>query len=185
MHDPLRSIALILLVASLLVSAVGGVRWAKRGSPGPEFVFGASMLVLGMLAVLLVDLSAHGPPVDFATRYTAAWCSHDPARVAALYSESGSLAIDDGAPAVGRKAIEAAARSFMTGYPDLVMEFRGLSIKGERVLYHWTFIGTNKGPGGTGNRVQIWGYDDWKIGADGLIADSKGHTTSRRTVTDK
>jgi hypothetical protein len=31
------------------------------------------------------------------------------------------------------------------------------------------------GPGGTGNRVRISGYEDWKIGADGLIADSKGH----------
>jgi hypothetical protein len=73
----------------------------------------------------------------------------------------------------------------MTDYPDLAMEFWGISTKGEWVLDHWTFIGTNTGPGGTGNRVQIRGYDDWKIGADGLIADSKGHITSRRTVTDK
>jgi len=185
MHDALRSIEASLLVAGLFVCAVGGVRWAKRGAPGPEFVLGASILVLGMLAVLLVDLSAHDPPVDLAERYTAAWCSHDPVRVATFHSESGSLAIDGGVPAVGRKAIEAAARNFMTGYPDLVMEFRGFSTKGERVLYHWTLIGTNNGPGGTGNRVQIRGYDDWKIGADGSIEDSKRHTTSRMSVTDK
>jgi hypothetical protein len=43
------------------------------------------------------------------------------------------------------------------------------------VLYHWTFIGTNTGPGGSGNQVRISGYEDWKIGPDGLIADSKGH----------
>ena len=46
--------------------------------------------------------------------------------------------------------------------------------RGDRVLYHWTFVGTNTGPGGTGNRVRISGYEDWKIGPDGLIADSKG-----------
>jgi len=185
MHDPLRSIALILLVASLLVFTVGGVRWAKRSSPGPWLMVGGTMLMLGIIAFLLVDLTAHDPRVDFATRYTAAWCSHDPARVAAFYSESGSLAIDNGAPAVGRKAIDAAAASLMAGYPDLVMEFRGISTEGERVRYHWTFIGTSNGSGGTGNRVQMRGYDDWKIGADGLIADSKGHTTSRSTLTGK
>ena len=113
--------------------------------------------------------------VDFATHYTAAWCSHDAARVAMFYSETGSLAINDGAPAVGRQAVEAAAQSFMTAYPDLVVKFDRLEPKGNRVLYHWTFIGTNKGPGGTGNQVRISGYEDWKIGSDGLIADSKGH----------
>jgi ketosteroid isomerase-like protein len=113
--------------------------------------------------------------VDFATRYTAAWCSHDAARVAAFYSESGSLAINEGAPAVGRQAVEAAAQSFMTAYPDLVVKFDRLEPKGNRVLYHWTFIGTNKGPGGTGRQVQISGYEEWQIGSDGLIADSKGH----------
>ena len=44
--------------------------------------------------------------VDFATRYTAAWCSHDASRVAMFYSETGSLAINDGPPAVGRQAVE-------------------------------------------------------------------------------
>ena len=113
--------------------------------------------------------------VEFATRYTAAWCSHDASSVAQFYSESGSLAINGSAPAVGRPAVEAAAQSFMTAFPDLVVRFDRLEQKGNRVLYHWTLIGTNTGPGGTGNEVRISGYEDWKIGADGLIADSKGH----------
>jgi len=113
--------------------------------------------------------------VDFATRYTAAWCSHDASRVATFYSESGSLAINGGPPASGRQAVAAAARGFMTAYPDLVVTFDRLEPKGGRVLYHWTFFGKNTGPGGTGNRVRIGGYEDWKIGPDGLIADSEGH----------
>jgi hypothetical protein len=112
---------------------------------------------------------------EFATHYTAAWCSHSAPSVAAFYSESGSLTINDGPPAVGRKGVEAAAQSFMTAYPDLVVKFDRLEPKGDRVLYHWTFIGTNTGPGGTGNQVRISGYEDWKIGSDGLIANSKGH----------
>ena len=117
--------------------------------------------------------------VDFATRYTAAWCSHDAAKVAAFYSESGSLAINDGAPAAGRKAVESAVQSFMTAYPDLIVRFDRLEPRGSRVLYHWTFIGTNTGNGGTGTEVRISGFEDWKIGQDGLIADSRGHYDAR------
>ena len=73
---------------------------------------------------------------EFATRYTGAWCRHSASSVAAFYSESGSLTINDGPPAVGRKAVERAAQSFMTAYPDLVVKFDRLEPKGERVLYH-------------------------------------------------
>jgi hypothetical protein len=113
--------------------------------------------------------------VEFATLYTGAWCSHSASNVAMFYSESGSLSINGGTPAVGREAVEHAAQSFMTAYPDLVVKFDRLELKDNRVVYHWTFIGTNTGPGGTGNQVRISGYEDWKIGPDGLIADSKGH----------
>ena len=112
---------------------------------------------------------------EFATRYTAAWCSHSASSVAAFFSESGSLTINDGPAAIGRKAVEAAAQSFMTAFPDLVVKFDRLEPRDDRILYHWTFTGTNTGPAGTGNRVRISGYEDWKIGSDGLIADSKGH----------
>jgi SnoaL-like domain len=98
---------------------------------------------------------------EFATRYTAAWCSHSASSVAAFYSELGTLTINDGPPAVGRKAVEGAAQSFMTAYPDLVVKFDRLEPKGDRVLYHWTFTGTDAGPGGTGNQVRISGYEDW------------------------
>lgn len=113
--------------------------------------------------------------VEFAARYTAAWCNHSASGVAAFYSESGSLAINDGLPAVGRKAVESAAQGFMTAYPDLVVKFDRLELRDGLVLYHWTFTGTNTGPGGTGKQVRIGGYEVWKIGPDGLIADSKGH----------
>ena len=112
---------------------------------------------------------------DLATRYTDAWSSHRASSVAACYSESGALSINDGAPAVGRKAVADAAQGFMTAYPDLFLKFDRLEPRGDRVLYHWTLTGTNTGPGGTGNQVRISGYEDWSIGPDGLIADSKGY----------
>ena len=58
---------------------------------------------------------------DFATRYTAAWCSHDPAKVASCFAENGSLIINGGIPSVGRPAIAAAAQDFVTTFPDMVV----------------------------------------------------------------
>jgi hypothetical protein len=40
--------------------------------------------------------------------------------------------------------------------------------------YHWTLVGTNTGPGGTGNRVRITGLEAWTFGDDGQIAESQG-----------
>jgi predicted ester cyclase len=112
---------------------------------------------------------------EFAERYTEAWCSQQPERVAAHYAPEGSLTINDGAPSVGSAAITEAARSFMVAFPDLQVLMDDLRVNGEAAEYHWTLVGTNSGPGGTGKRVRISGYEEWTIGADGLIAASLGH----------
>ena len=112
---------------------------------------------------------------DFAARYTAAWCSRDPGRVAAHYAPNGSLTINDGEPSVGRPAITEAARSFMDAFPDMQVLMDDLRVVGGRPEYHWTLVGTNTGPGGTGKSVRISGFEEWTIGDDGLIAASLGH----------
>ena len=115
---------------------------------------------------------------DFATRYTAAWCSQNAASVAAFFSPQGSLTINSGTPAVGRPAITAAAQSFMTAFPDLEIRMERIVQRGDHAEYHWTLIGTNTGPGGTGNRVRISGFESWRFGSDGLIAESQGQFDS-------
>ncbi len=112
---------------------------------------------------------------EFARRYTEAWCSQEPERVAAHYAPGGSLTINDGTPSVGRAAITDAARSFMVAFPDMQVLMDDLSLEGESAEYRWTLIGTNTGPGGTGRRVEIKGFEEWTIGDDGLIAASLGH----------
>jgi hypothetical protein len=111
---------------------------------------------------------------DFAERYTAAWCSQDPDKVAAFFSANGSLTINGGPPSLGRAAISRAAKSFMTAFPDLYVTMDRLARAGDRIEYHWTLTGTNTGPGGTGRTVQISGFESWNIGADGLINESVG-----------
>jgi predicted ester cyclase len=111
---------------------------------------------------------------QFAKRYTVAWCSHQAASVAGFYSPDGTLRINDGAAAEGRSAIAEAAQGFMTAFPDLRVLMDDIVMRGDTAEYQWTLVGTNSGPGGTGQRVRISGSEAWKIGEDGLIAESEG-----------
>jgi predicted ester cyclase len=115
---------------------------------------------------------------EFATRYAKAWCSQNPESVAAFFAERGSISINDGPPAVGRAAIAEEARGFMRDLPDMVVTMDDLSRDSDGTKFHWTLTGTNTGPGGTGKRVRISGYELWKIDNNGLIAESKGHFDS-------
>ena len=113
-----------------------------------------------------------------AEAYTAAWFSQDAAGVAAFYEEGGSLSVNEDAPAVGRAAITEVAQAFMTAFPDLRVLLDDVLLQDDGVVYHWTLIGTNTGPGGTGRAVRISGFEVWQIGTNGLIASSRGHFDS-------
>ena len=63
----------------------------------------------------------------------------------------------------------------MMAFPDMVVTMDEISLNGDRGIYRWTLTGTNTGSGGTGNSVRISGYEEWTIGVNGLIAQSKGH----------
>lgn len=112
---------------------------------------------------------------DFAKRYTAAWCSRNAESVAAFYSHEGWLRVNNDPPAVGRNAITRVAQSFMTALPDLSVVMDDLQLRDDEAEYYWTLTGTNTGPGGTGHRIHISGFEKWRIGSDGLIASSQRH----------
>ena len=66
----------------------------------------------------------------------------------------------------------------MTDLPDLQVTMDDLLDQRERVIYKWSLSGTNTGPGGSGQRVRISGFEEWRIGGDGLVAESLGHFDS-------
>ena len=112
----------------------------------------------------------HDPELmKFAQRYAEAWCTQDPEKVAAFYARNGTISVNGGPPV----SIAEVARGFMRDFPDIVVTFDKL--ENMPIEFHWTFTGTNIGPGGTGNPVRIRGYELWKIDKDGLISESKGH----------
>jgi hypothetical protein len=117
------------------------------------------------------------PPQDrtsFATRYAAAWSGRDPVKFGEFYDENGSLIVN-GSASVGRAAIVETARSYMAAFPDMVVRLDSLREEPGVTVFHWTWTGTNTGPGGTGKAVHLTGYERWTLGANGLIAKSDGH----------
>jgi predicted ester cyclase len=105
---------------------------------------------------------------EFAKRYAAAWCSHDPEKVAAFFAENALISVNDGPPG----PISEVARGFIRDFPDMIVTFHTLEPRGDRIVFHWTLTGTYAG---NGNRVDISGYELWKIDNKGLIAESEGH----------
>ncbi|NIS90390.1 MAG: hypothetical protein GTN98_09975 [Woeseiaceae bacterium] len=112
---------------------------------------------------------------NFANRYAASWSGQDPIAHSMFYAEDGTLRVNDGEPAVGRAAVEATARSFMTGFPDMVVRLVELRRVEDKIQFHWHWTGTNTGPGGNGAFVDLKGYEEWTLNADGLILYSQGH----------
>lgn len=112
---------------------------------------------------------------NFATRYAAAWSSQDPAAFALFYADDGSLRINNGEPSVGREAVEQTARDFMTAFPDMVVSLVDVRQEGSYINFHWHWTGTNTGPDGTGNAVDLRGYEQWTFDGEGLILESLGH----------
>lgn len=142
-----------------------------------RYAFVASTLALVLLAACESeeDLMHATELTEFATRYATAWSSQDPVVFATFYAENGSLTVNDGEPAVGRDAVEAKARAFMTGFPDMVVRLVEVRQEGDHVVFHWHWTGTNTGPGGTGNGVDLRGYEEWTFDSEGLILESRGH----------
>jgi nuclear transport factor 2 (NTF2) superfamily protein len=106
---------------------------------------------------------------ELARSYTEAWCSRDPAQVAAHYVSGGTIAINGG----GATGITDVAAAFIAAFPDIEVSQDDLVFPDNgSVEYRWTFTGTSAE---TGNRVRVRGYEEWTLSPEGLIVESRGH----------
>ena len=140
--------------------------------------------LLGTVVALSMLLTACQPKeeqsdmtelTEFATRYATAWSSQDPVAFASFYAENGSFRINDGEPSFGRDEITETVRGFMTAFPDMVVRLVELRHANDHVEFHWHWTGTNTGPNGTGNLVDLRGHEQWVLDEDGLILESRGN----------
>ncbi len=67
------------------------------------------------------------------------------------------------------------AQGFFNGFPDLVVRMDSIRTSGTYCVFLWTLEGTNSRPDGTGNWVEVSGWEYWRLTNDGLVAKSKGH----------
>jgi nuclear transport factor 2 (NTF2) superfamily protein len=106
---------------------------------------------------------------QLARTYTEAWCSRDPAHVAAHYVPGGMIAINGGDAA----GIAEVAEAFIAAFPDIEVFMDHLVLRDDGIVeYRWTFTGTSAE---TGKSVRVPGFEEWTIAPNGLIAESRGH----------
>jgi predicted ester cyclase len=118
--------------------------------------------------------SEYDKMVEFGQKYTVAWNSKQPEKMASFYAEDGMLTVNKAKPAVGRKQLAETAQSYMEAFPDMELTMDSLTAENGTYRYYWTFKGTNTGPGGTGNRVDFSGFEEWTMNDQRLIQKSIG-----------
>lgn len=112
--------------------------------------------------------------LEFGNKYNDAWNSQKPENVASYYAPDGSLTVNGGTPVIGREQLTIFTKGFMESFPDLKLTMDSLVSKNGRTEFHWTFVGTNTGPNGTGNPVNFSGFESWILNEQGLIQESIG-----------
>ena len=120
------------------------------------------------------DKSEYDKIVEFGQKYTDAWNSKEPEKMASFYAEDGILSVNNGTPAVGRKQISETAKSYMEAFPDMELTMDSLTKGNDTYRYYWTFKGTNTGPNGTENKVDFSGFEEWTMNNQGLVQKSIG-----------
>ena len=136
------------------------------------------LVVFGIIILALIGCesqkSDHDKMIDFGNRYTAAWNSGKPEKMASFYAEDGTLTVNNGTPAVGRQQLAETAQSYMEAFPDMKLIMDSLVADSKTYRFHWTFTGTYSGPGGNGNYVNFSGFERWTMNDEGLVQESIG-----------
>jgi nuclear transport factor 2 (NTF2) superfamily protein len=120
------------------------------------------------------EKSEYDKMVEFGQKYTDAWNSKQPEKMALFYAEDGILIVNNGKPAVGRNQLAETSQSYMEAFPDIELTMDSLTFENGNYRYYWTFKGTNTGPGGTGNKVDFSGFEEWTMNDQGLVQKSIG-----------
>ncbi len=110
-------------------------------------------------------------PQVLANAYTAAWNTGNPTAIAGFFANDGAITINAGTPWHGREGVAAMAAEFFADIPGLALRCDGVRRANAHLLYLWTFTGTHAA---SGKPVHVIGWEEWQLGADGLIASSLG-----------
>jgi steroid delta-isomerase-like uncharacterized protein len=141
-----------------------------------------STALLLVASPVLVILAIVGPlssrakadNTDVVQAWMEAWNSHDPDKVAALYTEDAVLEdVTLGAVSRGRAAIRVFAVSSFTALPDGRFDLVRSTVKGDHGTIEWVLRGTDTGIfGGTGKPFTVRGVSAIDVHGTRLARDT-------------
>jgi len=108
---------------------------------------------------------------EMATAYTNAWNSKSSEAVASFFAEDGAITINNGEPWIGRSRVRDMASGFYADVPDLTLTCDDVRCSGSHVVFVWTFTGHDAG---SGNPLEIRGWEEWEVGDDLKVRSSRG-----------
>lgn len=122
-----------------------------------------------------------------ADRLLAAFNSHDPVAVAALYASNQVTILPGEEPVRGRSGKTALLTGFFTAFPDLALELTLVLTSGRHIVCEGTMAGTNTGPlsshegvvPATGRRVSLPTVYILELDEDGLIREDRTYFDNR------
>ena len=106
-----------------------------------------------------------------AETHAAAWCAHDPAATAQLFSEDGEITVNGTTTHRGRAELAASAAALMATFPDLKVICNGTRHADQRAVFLWTLTGHHAE---TGRFVTLPGWHEWELDADMKVCRCRG-----------
>lgn len=110
----------------------------------------------------------------FGIEYETAWRSHDPENPFSYQAKKCIVTVNDGDPMITAEERLGGIIGFMESFPDLHITMRDIIEEDRGTVFYWNLQGTNTGPGGTGNKVDIDGCEVWKLDNENKIIELKG-----------
>jgi steroid delta-isomerase-like uncharacterized protein len=133
----------------------------------------ATALATLAIAVELVCKQAKAQDMDIAQAWIAAWNSHDPDAVLALFTDDAIYEdVTLGVVNHGSAELRGFAEGFFTAVPDVKFDLVNSSVSGNHGFIEWVSSGTDVGIYGTGKQISVRGA---------TIIDLQGDKISRNS----
>jgi hypothetical protein len=112
---------------------------------------------------------------SFGIEYEAAWRSLVPGNPFSYQATNCIVTVNDGNSMISTEEILGGIIGFMEAFHDLLIAMRDVIDEDRGTVFYWNLKGTNSGPGGTGNNVDIDGCVVWKLNNENRIVALMGY----------
>jgi steroid delta-isomerase-like uncharacterized protein len=125
---------------------------------------------LALASLSLISASGKGRDSSVGEDWIAVWNSHDPDKVASLFTEDAFYEdVTFNMVSRGKGDVRKLAAFFFEAVPDLHMELMRSSLENRRGTIEWIYSGTDKGMYKTGKKFSVRGVSVFDL-RDGKIS---------------